>query len=152
VSRQCDHEPVSSGDGSSDSRLAIGLDLTLVPTAQGGRSAPVRFDTPLGYRPNWELPGRTGTDQSGAPILFSSARLLAPGDSARAVAVPLTDAHMAEWRLLSRGDKLRMFEGPRVCGYATVRWAENTSLPVPVTDQARFRAWTNSSDDRPRPA
>ena len=78
--------------------------------------------------------------------------MLESGSSARAVIMPLADAHMAEWRLLDQGDKLRMFEGPRVCGHATVRWAANTTLPVPLTDQARFRAWANSSDDRPRPA
>ncbi len=105
MSRKCDHETVSADNSPSDSWLAIGLDLTLVSTAEGGR----------------------------------------------AVIIPLTDAHMMEWRLLGRGDKLRMFEGPRLCGYATVRWAENTSLPVPVTDQARFRASAGSSDDLPRP-
>lgn len=45
-----------------------------------------------------------------------------------------------------------MFEGPRVCGHAVVRLSENTSLPIPGTDEAWFRAWANSSDDRPRPA
>lgn len=152
MSRKCDHEPVSADNSPSDSWLAIGLDLTLVPAAEGGRSGPVSLETPLGYRPNWGLPGMTGTDQTGAPVLCSSTNPLAPGDSARVVIIPLTDAHMVEWRLLGWGDKLRMFEGPRVCGYATVRWAENTSLPVPVTDQARFRAWASSSDDLPRPA
>ena len=140
---------MSADDSPSDPWLAIGLDLTLVPTAEGGRSGPIRFDTPLGYRPNWGLPGMTGADQTGGPVLCSSATVLAPGASARAVIIPLTDAHLVEWRLLDRGDKLRMFEGPRVCGHATVRWAENASRPVPLTDQARFRAWTNSSDDRP---
>jgi hypothetical protein len=143
---------VSADDSPSEPWLAIGLDLTLVPTAEGGRSAPVSFATPLGYRPNWGLPGMTGTDQTGAPVLCSSVSPLAPGDSARAVVIPLTDAHMVEWRLLDQGDKLRMFEGPRVCGHATVRWADNTSLPVPGTDEARFRAWASSSDDGPRPA
>jgi hypothetical protein len=88
-------------------------------------------DTPLGYRPNWGLPGMTGTGQTGAPVLCSSASVLAPGGSAHAVIIPLTGAHLVQWRLLGQGDKLRMFEGPRVCGHATVRWAENTVRPVP---------------------
>jgi hypothetical protein len=147
--RRCDHEPVPADDSSSGPWLAIGLDLTLVPTTQGGRSTPIRFDTPLGYRPNWGLPGMTGTSQTGAPVLCSSVSVLAPGDSARAVIIPLTGAHLAEWRLLDPGDTLRMFEGSQVCGHATVRWTENTHRPVPPTDQARFRAWTTSGGDRP---
>jgi hypothetical protein len=141
--------PVPADNSASDPWLAIGLDLTLVPTAEGGRSAPVRFDTPLGYRPNWGLPGMTGTGQTGAPVLCCSATVLTPGGNARAVIIPLADAHLVEWRLLGQGDKLRMFQGPRVCGHATVRWAENTHRPVPPSDQARFRAWTQSSDDLP---
>lgn len=131
--------------------LAIGLDLTLVPAAEGGRQTPLLVTEPLRYRANWGLPGMTGTDQTGAPLLCSSAAALAPGDSARAVIIPLTDAHMSEWRLLDQGDRLRLFEGPRVCGHAIVRWSENTSLPVPSTDTDRFSSWANSSDDRPRP-
>ncbi len=142
-----------SVDGSlGEPWLAVGLDLTLVPTGEGGRSTPLRVDTPLRYRPNWGLPGMTGTDQTGAPVLCSSASLLAPGEGARAVIIPLSDAHLVNWRLLDPGDTLRMFEGARICGHATVRWTENTSRPVPVSDEARFRAWANSSDDRPEHA
>jgi hypothetical protein len=129
--------------------LAIGLDLTLAPIA-GSRHTPLLLTEPLRYHANWGLPGMAGTDQTGAPLLCS--RKLAPGDRARAVIIPLTDAHMSEWRLLDQGDRLRLFEGPRVCGHAVVRWSENTGLPVPSTDTDRFSTWTNSSDDRPRPA
>ena len=146
MTRQCDDERVP------EHWLAIGLDLTLVPTSQGGRRTPLLLAEPLRYRPNWGLPGMTSTDQAGAPVLCSSAGTLAPGDSARAVIIPLTDFHMVEWRLLDEGDTLRMFEGPRVCGHAVVRWTENTSLPIPGTDEDLFRAWANSNDDRPRPA
>jgi hypothetical protein len=151
IHRHCDHEPVSADDDPGQQWLAIGLDLTLVPTAEGGRKTPVLFTEPLRYRPNWGLPGMTGTDQTGAPVLCSSTGTLAPGDSARAVIIPLTDWHMTEWRLLNEGDTLRMFEGPRICGHAVVRWSENTSRPIPGTDKNRFSAWANSSDDRPRP-
>jgi hypothetical protein len=152
MTRHCDHGAVSANGSPGPQWLAIGLDLTLVPTAEGGRQTPVLFSEPIRYRPNWGLPGMTGTDQTGAPVLCSSAHTLAPGDSARAVIIPLTDAHMTEWRLLNEGDALRMFEGPRICGHAVVRWSENTSRPIPATDKNRFSAWANSSDDRPRPA
>jgi hypothetical protein len=132
--------------------LAIGLDLTPAPAAEGSRQTPLLVTEPLRYRANWGLPGMTGAGQAGAPLLCSSACTLAPGDSARAVIIPLTGAHMSEWRLLGQGDRLRLFEGPRVCGHAVVRWSENTSLPVPGTDADRFSTWANSSDDRPRPA
>jgi hypothetical protein len=149
---QCDYERVSADDTPSEPWLAIGLDLTLVPTAEGGRSIPVFLDTPFGYRPNWGLPGMTGTDQTGAPVLCSSASPLAPGHSARVVVIPFPNETMVQWRLLEQGDRLRMFEGSRVSGHATVRWVDNTSLPVPGTDEARFRAWATSTDDRPAPA
>jgi hypothetical protein len=132
--------------------LAIGLDLTVVPTAEGSRQTPLLVTEPLRYRANWGLPGMTGTDQTGAPLVCSSAGTLAPGDSARAVIIPLTDEHMSEWHLLDEGSRLRLFEGPRVCGHAVVRWSESTSLPVPSTDIDRFSTWANSSDDLPRPA
>jgi hypothetical protein len=54
------------------------------------------------------------TDQTGAPVLCSSASTLAPGESARIVVIPLTKAHLVDWRLLDPGDKLRIFEGPRL--------------------------------------
>ena len=147
MSRRCDHDPMAADD--SEPWLAIGLDLTLVSTGQGGRSTPIRFTAPLGYRPNWGLPGMTGTTQTGAPVLCSSASELAPGGTARAVIIPLTGTHLTEWRLPDPGDTLRMFEGPRICGHATVRWAATTHRPLPSADQARFCAWTTSGDDRP---
>jgi hypothetical protein len=149
MSRRCDHDPVPADDGPSDPWLAIGLDLTLVPAARGGRSTAIRFTPPLGYRPNWGLPGMAGTEQTGAPVLCSSDSELAPGGTARVVIVPLADAHVTEWHLLDPGDTLRMFEGSRVCGHATVRWTATTRRPLPPADQARFCAWTTSGDDRP---
>jgi Bacterial PH domain len=141
-----------TADNPGEQWLAIGLDLTVVPTAEGSRQTPLLVTGQLRYRANWGLPGMTGTGQTGAPLLCSSAFTLAPGDSARAVIIPLTDEHMSEWRLLGQGDRLRLFEGPRVCGHAVVRWSESTSLPVPSTDTDRFSIWANSSDDLPRPA
>jgi hypothetical protein len=132
--------------------LAIGLDLTVVPAAEGSRQTPLQVTEQLRYRANWGLPGMTGTGQTGAPLLCSSAGTIAPGNSARAVIIPLTDAHLSEWRLVGQGDRLRLFDGPRVCGHAVVRWSESTSLPVPSTDTDRFSIWANSGDDLPRPA
>jgi Bacterial PH domain len=125
--------------------LAIGLDLTVVPAAEGSRQTPLLVTQQLRYRANWGLPGMTGTGQTGAPLLCSSAGTIALGNSARAVIIPLTDEHMSEWRLLGQGDRLRLFDGPRVCGHAVVRWSESTSLPVPSTDTDRFSIWANSS-------
>jgi hypothetical protein len=136
----------------SQAWLAIGLDLTLVPAEGGGRQTTLSLSEPFSYRPNWGLPGMTGPEQTGAPVLCSSAITLEPGGSARVVVIPRTDTHLTEWRLLGQGDDLRMFEGPRVCGHATVRWTQNTSRPPPVLDEARFRAWAKSGGDGPAPA
>jgi hypothetical protein len=132
--------------------LAIGLDLTPVIATEGSRQTSLLVMESLRNRANWGLPGMTGTDQVGAPLLCSSAWTLAPGASARAVIIPLADAHMSEWRLLGQGDTLRLFEGNQVCGHGVVRWSENTGLPVPSTDTDRFETWANSSDDLPNPA
>jgi hypothetical protein len=131
--------------------LAIGLDLTAIP-ADGRPQTPLLVTEPLHYRASWELPGLAGTSQAGAPLLCSSASTLAPGDSARAVILPLTGAHLSQWRLLSPGDQLRLLDGPQVRGHAVVRWSQNTSLPVPSTDTNRFSLWASSSDDLPGPA
>jgi len=138
-------------DGPGEPWLAIGLSLTLVPTATGGRQTPLLLAEPFCYRPNWGLPGMTGTEQTGAPVLCSSASVLAPGGSARVVVIPLTDAYMTAWCLLNQGDQLRMFEGPQICGNATVQWTQSITVPVPAADQARFLGWANSSDDQPGP-
>jgi hypothetical protein len=149
MTSQCDHDLVAADGTPGEPWLAIGLDLTLVPTGQGGRSTAIHFTAPLSYRPNWGLPGMTGTHQTGAPVLCSSASELAPGGTARVVIIPLTGAHLTEWRLLNPGDTLRMFEGPGVCGHATIQWTENTHRPLPAADQARFCSWTTSGDDHP---
>jgi hypothetical protein len=44
--------------------LAIGLDLTAVPAAEGSRQTPLLVTESLRYRANWGLPGMTGTDQT----------------------------------------------------------------------------------------
>jgi hypothetical protein len=45
-----------------------------------------------------------------------------------------------------------MFEGPRICGHATVLWTASTQRPLPAADQARFQAWVTSGHQRPEPA
>jgi len=151
IAAWCDHDRMALADGPGEPWLAIGLSLTLVPTAAGGRQTPLLLAEPFRYRPNWGLPGMTGTEQTGAPVLCSSASVLAPGGSARVVVIPLTDAYMTAWCLLNQGDQLRMFEGPQICGNATVQWTQSITVPVPAADQARFLGWANSSDDQPGP-
>lgn len=129
--RRCDAEHMTAHDSPGETWIAIGLDLTLVPAAGGGRQTTLLLSEPYRYRPNWSLPGMTGTGQTGAPLLCSSPSTLEPGSSARVVVIPLTDAHMAEWRLLDQGDTLRMFEGARVCGHATVRWTRTPAARYP---------------------
>jgi hypothetical protein len=133
--------------------LAIGLDLTPVTSAGGSRQTPLLVMEPLRYRADWALPGMSGTAQAGAPLLScSSVWTLAPGSSARAVIIPLTDSDLSQWRQLGPGDRVRLLDGPQVRADAVVRWTETTRLPVPRTDIARFENWAKSSDDRPVPA
>jgi hypothetical protein len=134
-------------DAKDEPWLAVGVDLRLIPTAEGGRRTPVLLDEPLRYRPNWGLAGMTGLDQVGGPVLCSSAAQVAPGESARVVIIPLAEQSLPLWRQVHDGDELRMFEGPRVCGLARVQWTEKTRRPVPEADHARYRAWA-ASDGR----
>jgi hypothetical protein len=94
----------------------------------------------------------TGQGQAGAPVLCSSASQVAPGAAARIVIIPLAGHSLPLWRKVHDGDELRMFEGPRICGHATVLWTASTQRPLPAADQARFQAWVTSGQQRPEPA
>jgi hypothetical protein len=104
----------------------------------------VLLTEPLRYRPNWGLPSMTGMEQAGAPVLCSSASQIAPGGQARVVIIPLSDHALPLWRQVRVGDELRMFEGTRICGHATVLWATPTRRPLPAGDRARLRDWVSS--------
>lgn len=130
----------------SKSWLAIGLDLTSVPSARGSRQTALLVTEQLRCRAEWSLPGANGTVQAGAPLLCCPVPTLVPGASARAVIIPLTDAHMSEWRLLGEGDQLRLVEGLEVRCRAVVRWSETTTIPVPLHDIDRYSRWSRSSD------
>jgi len=75
--------------------LAIGLDLRLLTTGEGGRRTPVRLDIPFQYRPNWGLVGMPDREQVGAPVFCASSVEVTPGSSARAVIIPLFEGSTA---------------------------------------------------------
>lgn len=129
--------------------LALGIELRLTTTEEGGRSKPLGVDDnyrSLQYRPNWGLPGMTGTEQVGAPVLCFGNFPLALGDRTRAVIIPLVDLSLELWRAVQVGDDLRMFEGPRICGEACVIWTTSTTRPVDQADETRFCAWARGGD------
>jgi hypothetical protein len=133
---------------SDDPWLALGLDLRLLATEEGGRSKPITTGN-LQYRPNWGLPGMAGTDQVGAPVLRFGREPLAPGETTRAVVIPRAPQSMHLWLEVKVGDELRMFEGPRVCGTGLVKWIADTERPMPEDDNDRFTAWAEGDGDRP---
>lgn len=122
--------------------LAIGLELKLVPTAEGGRQTPLlggsEASSRFTYRPNWGLPGWANGEQTAAPVLGFSRSDIRPGDAVRAVAVPLFPAEMPAWRAVAVGDTLRMYEGSRICGRGLITWLAPTTWPMPVEEQERF--------------
>ncbi|MEW1823813.1 hypothetical protein AB0323_23915 [Arthrobacter sp. NPDC080031] len=135
---------------SSTSTLAIGIDLHFVSTADGGRSRVLlggnapdhRFE----YRPNWGLPGWADGEQSGGPVLGFSHTNISPGEDVRAILVPVFIENTSEWRDVRVGDKLRMYEGARICGRAIIRWIEPTTWPMGNEDQGRFTEWLIAED------
>ncbi|TCP56829.1 hypothetical protein EV191_101776 [Tamaricihabitans halophyticus] len=131
----------------ADVTLAAGMELTLVPTDRGGRHDPV-VTVPgkaWSYRPNWRLPGMTGTEQAGAPVLAFSRPVVHPGERALAVIIPIFPALIPRWRRdVVGGVVLPMYEGPRVCGHGRVLWVAETRLPLPDDDEACFVHWLES--------
>lgn len=122
--------------------LAIGIDLALVPTEDGGRQAPLlggsAKESRFTYRPNWGLPGWADGDQTAGPVLGFSRTNIRPGEQVRAILVPLFLDHAPEWRDVEPNDVLRMYEGARICGQGHVRWVEPTTWHMPEDEQDRL--------------
>jgi hypothetical protein len=58
------------------------------------------------------------------------------------VIVTVFSEMVAQWNLeVDPGVVLPMYEGPRVCGHATVLWRSNINLPLEEPDERRFTAW-----------
>jgi hypothetical protein len=138
----------------SVSVLAIGVDLDLVSTEDGGRTTPLRGGyaegSRLTYRPNWGLPHWPHGEQTAGPVLGFSRTNIHPGDCARAILVPLFLDHAPDWRDVGQGDDLRMYEGPRLCGQGRVRWIEPATWEMPDDEQQRLVQWlAQPSSGRP---
>ncbi|GAA2080811.1 hypothetical protein GCM10009725_13270 [Aeromicrobium tamlense] len=125
--------------------IAIGIDLDFVPTAAGGRRTPLPGgrapSTRFTYRPNWGLPGWADGVQTAGPILGFSRTGIRPGESARAIFVPLFVAEYPEWRGIKEADVLRLYEGSRVCAHGRVAWVVPATWPTPETEQAELLRW-----------
>lgn len=72
--------------------LVLGINLHLFKS--GGRQSPLPGGHSPGsrftYRPNWGLPGWADGEQTAAPVLGFSRQNISPGESSRAVIVPLS--------------------------------------------------------------
>jgi len=127
------------------STLAIGLNLHMVPAAEGGRQSPIlNGEGPgsrFGYKPNWGLPGWDDGQQTAAPVLGFSRPSVYPGDDVRAIIVPLFIANVPEWRDVQLGQVLRMYEGSRICGLGTMMSIQSVIWPMPLGDQERIAGW-----------
>ena len=124
--------------------IAVGIDLDLTPTPQGGRATPLLNlpDRRWTYRPNWGLPSMIPPDQSGAPVLAFSRDEILPGESAYAVIATVFPGMVDQWNLeVEPGVVLPMYEGTRVCGHGTVVWRTNVTLPLSEADERRFLTW-----------
>jgi hypothetical protein len=146
------HHPggVSADSHADHDWLAFGISLRFLTPDEGGRLKPlgvpdtdyVRYQ----YRPNWGLPEMTGTDQVGAPVLCLEHFPVNLGETVRAVIVPFAPGSLRLWRSIRPGDRLRMFEGPRVCGQGAVEWVRATARPVPDETADRFVGWAEGGE------
>jgi hypothetical protein len=125
--------------------VAIGIDLDLVPTVEGGRQTPLlgghAEENRFAYRPNWGLPGWADGEQTAGPVLGFSRTNIEPGERTRAILVPLFPEHAPGWLDVEPNDVLRMYEGPRICGQGVVRWVEPATWPMPDGEQDRLIRW-----------
>lgn len=124
--------------------FAFGVDLQLARTDEGGRltALPGGFDDPhFQYRPNWGLPGWEAGEQTAGPIFGFTHTDLSLGSTTRAVLVALFPDHVAGWAQVVEGDVLRMYEGSKVCGFASVRWAKQATWPATDVEVAAYRSW-----------
>jgi hypothetical protein len=127
-----------------DHPIALGIDLRLTTREEGGRKSELGPFEPMSfqYRPNWGFQGLDlPREQVGAPVLSWSQDRVEPGDRVRAVIVPMFPA---SWTTVDAGTKLTMYEGPRVCGHATVVWRSATMWPVPKEEYLRFDRWAKT--------
>jgi hypothetical protein len=120
----------------------LGIRLTLTATAEGGRGTPLHGGSDpsarLGYRPNWGLPGWRDGRQTAAPVLGFTSVDIRPGDSTSAVIVAWFADEVPEWWYVEPGEVLRMYEGRRVCGTATVLWTDHTQSISDISEQERL--------------
>jgi hypothetical protein len=133
--------------------MALGVNLTLTATQDGGRHNALGVGgepyKPYGYRPNWGLPGMTGTEQTGAMVLSLGHVPFAPGEIDRAVIVPFAPGALPLWQKVRQGDHLRAFEGARIVGLATVECVAPTNQRLTEEQEARFAAWAEGRKDPP---
>jgi hypothetical protein len=90
-------------------------------------------------------------EQTGAPVLCFGTFPVELGSITRAVLVPAFPEMLPQWERVAVGDELRMYEGSRICGRATVWWIDRTTQRIADDDRARFCAWASSSDSPLRP-
>lgn len=132
-----------------DPTVALGIDLRLTTSEEGGRRTPIGPLRPgeFAYRPNWGFVALGSPPaQSGAPVFSWEKPIVQPGDRVRAVIVPMFPA---VWDTVDVGSELTMYEGQRVCGHAAVVWRTNTTWPIPRDDYQRFDAWTKGKSEQP---
>lgn len=123
--------------------LAVGVELYVIPTEEGGRVHPIGGDDypELAYRPNWGLPEMTPPEQTGAPVLCFAHTPVELGDTVRAVIIPMYPDAVPGWSTLRIGDALPMYEGTRVCGRGTVAWVLAADRPLSDSDREHLYEW-----------
>ena len=125
-----------------DARPAFGVRLAFTTTAAGGRQRPLlggsSIETRMQYRPNWGRPGWPDGDQTAGPVLGFTKSGISPGETTEAVIIPMFADHVPQWWDVGPGDVLRMYEGSRICGIATILWADRTALRLTDLEAERL--------------
>ena len=122
--------------------IAIGIDLYLRTTSEGGRAGWLAGGA-SGYRPDWRLQEMAEREVAGIAALHLPRGQVELGDSVRAVILSISPRSFLRWLGVREGDELSMMEGARVCGDATVLWIARGSGAWP---DARYLAWIESTD------
>ncbi|RHA39000.1 hypothetical protein [Cellulomonas rhizosphaerae] len=119
-------------------QLLVAVDLTLRRTEDGGRASVIVAEREGDFRPNWSIAVPDPDTVGGAPVLVLNPATLAPGESARAVLLPL---YPPFWVDVVVGSRLFMYEGARECGTAEVTEMWTTRKSNDQEGRARARSW-----------
>jgi len=140
-------------DWRTQTHFVLGLTLRLATPQEGGRSTPLGpfGPNPWVYRPDWGFEGLNHPrEMCGAPVMFFERDLVPVGATQRAVIWNFGSRD--KWDTVQPRSELFMYEGPHLCGRASVEWKEEVQPQLSDEQMDRFRQWAVTGELSPSSA